>query len=192
MKKTALICCLVVVTIAMLVGAAPNSSADMPQYTTDHQLLRPENYRDWVFLSSGLGMNYSPAPGTHDLFTNVFVPRWAYDEFQKSGKWPEKTMFVVEEREAQSRGSINKHGNFQTDFAGMGVEVKDKSAFPEQWAYFNFGEDTKSATANPKAGCFNCHDAHAAVEHSFVQFYPTLKATAKKYGTYNAEREKVD
>ena len=39
--------------------------------------------------------------------------------------------------------------------------------------------------------CWSCHDAHAAVEHTFVQFYPTLKVVAKQFGTYNEEREKV-
>ena len=72
----------------------------MPEYTKDNQLLRPENYREWIYLSSGLGMSYSPAPGSHEMFTNVFVPQWAYQEFLKSGKWPDKTMFVVEERGA--------------------------------------------------------------------------------------------
>jgi hypothetical protein len=40
-------------------------------------------------------------------------------------------------------------------------------------------------------GCWSCHDAHAAVEHTFVQFYPTLKVVAKKFGTYNESREQV-
>ena len=38
---------------------------------------------------------------------------------------------------------------------------------------------------------WSCHDAHAAVEHTFVQFYPTLKVVAKKFGTYNEARELV-
>ena len=49
-----------------------------------------------------------------------------------------------------------------------------------------------AAGAMPKGnGCWSCHDAHAAVEHTFVQFYPTLKVVAKKFGTYNESREQV-
>ena len=33
-------------------------------------------------------------------------------------------------------------------------------------------------------GCYACHDAHAAVEHTFVQFYPTLIPVAKAKGTF--------
>jgi hypothetical protein len=177
----------------LLMGAAKEPPSDQPQYTGKNELLRPADYRNWIFLSSGFGMTYNPAAGGHDMFSNVFVPQWAYDEFLNSGKWPEKTMFVVEERGADSRQSINQHGHYQTtDLMGIGVEVKDSSHFPEKWAYFGFDSDTKSAAPNPKEGCFQCHDAHAAVEHTFVQFYPTLKPVAQKYGSYNSEREKIE
>ena len=171
---------------------APHSSSAapqyMPQYTKDNRLVRPEGYREWIFLSSGLGMSYS-APAGQGGFTNVFVPPAAYREFMASGKWPDKTIFVVEERSASSKGSINKAGHFQTDFEGMGVEVKDETRFPDKWAYFGFGPDTKTAAANPKAGCWQCHNDNAAVEHTFVQFYPTLKPVAMKFGTYRQAAE---
>ena len=182
---------LLVVALAatVLLAASPDSTPGRPQYTGDNQLLRPSDYREWIFVSSGLGMSYSTQPG-HEMFTNVFVPQWAYQEFLKSGKWPDKTMFVVEDRGSTSKGSINKLGHYQTDSMGIGVEVKD-ARFPDKWAYFNFDEDTKSASANPKAGCWTCHEEHAAVEHSFVQFYPTLKPVAKKFGTYREAAENV-
>jgi len=188
MKQALWLSIAIVMCLGLLQAAGPDSPSTMPRYTSDNQLLPPDNYREWIYLSSGLGMNYRPAPGSHDMFTNVFVPQWAYQEFLKSGRWPDKTMLVVEERGAQSKGSINKHGNFQTDLMGMGVEVKD-SQFPDKWEYFNFDEDTKSAKANPKAGCWQCHEDHGAVEHTFVQFYPTLKPVAKKFGTYKQAAE---
>lgn len=190
MKRILLLETVILVSFFLLLGTAPNSSPDTPQYLADNALVRPESYREWIFLSSGLGMSYSENAG-HEMFTNVFVPQWAYKQFLQSGTWPDKTMFVVEERYSESRGSINKHGKYQTNSMGIGVEVKDEKHFPEKWAYFNFGEDTKSAKANPKPGCWECHENHAAVEHTFVQFYPTLKPVAQKFGTYRQEREKV-
>jgi len=190
-----LLACAVLLAAAAgaLYAAGPAADNDHPQFTKDNQLVKPENYRDWVFLSSGLGMSYSPEAGGHEMFTNVFVPRWQYDAFLDSGKWPDKSIFVVEERGEATKGSINKHGHFQTtELMGIGVEVKDEGRFPEKWAYFNFDDNTKSASPNPKEGCWRCHEDHAAVEHSFVQFYPTLKPVAQKFGTYRAEREKVD
>jgi hypothetical protein len=35
------------------------------------------------------------------------------------------------------------------------------------------------------AGCNACHSKNAAVEHTFVQFYPTLLEIAKAKGTLN-------
>jgi hypothetical protein len=175
-----------------LLAAAPVENSSKPQYDAKGQLLRPSDYREWIFLSAGYGMNYSPAPGSHEMFTNAFVPRWAYREFLNSGKWPQQTIFVIDERDAQSKGSINKTGHFQTDLMGLVVEVKDSSRFPETWAYFTFDADGKTAEAMPKGNpCWSCHEAHAAVEHTFVQFYPTLKPVAKKYGVYDEKMEQV-
>jgi hypothetical protein len=191
MKK---ILCLVVLGVFCLgvLAAAPEEKMPKPQYDEKGQLLRPTDYREWMFLSAGYGMNYSPEPGSHEMFTNVFVQRWAYDEFAKSGKWPEQSMFVIDERDAASRSSINQKGHYQTDLMGLAVEVKDSTRNPDKWAYYGFAADSKSSGAMAHGNnCWACHDAHAAVEHTFVQFYPTLKVVAKKFGTYNEEREKV-
>src|ERR1700737_3143703 len=93
------------------------------------------------------GNELQPVSRGHEMFTNVFVPQWSYRQFLANGKWPDKTIFVVEERGSQSEGSINKTGHFQSDLMGMGIEVKDESRFPEKWAYFNFGVDKKTAGA---------------------------------------------
>lgn len=165
-------------------GAAPQRSDSLPQYTAQNQLVRPENYREWIYLSSGLGMAYSPSPNSAPLFTNVFVAPEAYRKFVATGTWPEKTMFVLEERAASSKGSINQGGHFQTELRGIAVAVKDSSRYSGKWAYFNFGLDEKTATANPPDSCWSCHNTHGAVDNTFVQFYPTLKPIAVKFGTY--------
>jgi hypothetical protein len=177
----------------VLLVAAPEENSPKPQYDAKGNLLRPADYRDWEFLSAGYGMNYSPAPGSHELFTNVFVQRWAYEKFLQSGKWPEQSMFVIDERDAESKGSINKKGHFQTDLMGLAVEVKDATRNPDKWAYYGFEPNDKTAQAMSKGNeCWSCHDQHAAVEHTFVQFYPTLKPVAKKFSTYNEAREQVE
>jgi hypothetical protein len=190
--KTILCSMLALAACLVLLGAAPDKKMAKPQYDEKGQLVRPADYREWMFLSAGFGMNYSPGPDSHEMFTNVFVQRWAYDEFANSGKWPEQTTFVIDERDAASRSSINQKGHYQTDLMGLAVEVKDSAKNPDKWAYYAFSADGKSAGAMPHGnGCWSCHDAHAAVEHTFVQFYPTLKVVAKKYGTYNEAREQV-
>jgi hypothetical protein len=158
--------------------------ADGPQFSGDGKLLRPAAYRKWVFLSSGFGMSYSQnasdAPD-HLMFTNVFVPPADYDYFLDHGRWPDRTILVLEIYGSQSKGSINQSGHFQTEFMGLDVEVKDASRFADKWAYFGFDTTQSSAAATTpgKNDCWSCHDQNAAVEHTFVQFYPSLLAIAK-------------
>lgn len=156
---------------------------DRPQYVGNN-LIRPQGYREWIFLSSGLGMSYSASSNANPQFTNVFVPQWAYKQFVATGQWPERTLFVLEERSSETKGSINKGGRFQTELNGLAVEVKDDQRFPDNWAYFSFPGGTEDAAPKPREDCWQCHDANAAVEHTFVQFYPTLKPIARKFGTY--------
>ena len=94
-------------------------------------------------------------------------------------------MFVLEVYGSTSRGSINRHGSYQTGLAGLDVEVKDESRFPDKWAYFNFSETSNTAGADTpsKNECWTCHEQNAAVEHSFVQFYPELLEIARRKGT---------
>src|SRR5258708_6675998 len=79
----------------------------------------------------------------------------------------------------------NKHGSYQTDFEGLDVEVKDEARFADKWAYFNFDGtgNTASAMTPSMNDCWKCHDQNAAVEHSFVQFYPELLEIARAKGT---------
>jgi len=178
----------------LFAGPKSKVASDGPQYGKNNELLRPANYRDWVYLSTGLGMNYGatsedPSP----LFTNVFVNPSSYKAFLATGKWPNGTIWVVEERGSATKGSINKVGHYQTeDLMGLGVEVKD-SRFPDTWTYFGF-DATKQSTAAvtpAKNACYHCHEDHGAVEHTFVQFYPTLKPIAEKFGVYKKDREQV-
>jgi len=185
---------LTALSLVLLLGVGafarePGAKPVSPRYAADGRLERPADYRDWVYLSSGLGMTYNPGGSDHEpLFTNVFVTPAAYREFTATGKWPEKAMFVVEERSSSSRGSINQGGRFQADLMGLAVEVKDSSRFPEQWGYFTFDAASTSGKLAAKDRCWQCHDEHAAVEHSFVQFYPTLQPIARKFGAYREPR----
>jgi len=157
----------------------------MPQFAADGKLVRPAGYRKWAYLSSGYGMSYSQGNSDHLMFTNVFVTPSSYDYYVEHGTWHDKTMFVLEIYGSASKGSINLHGNYQSSFMGLDVEVKDEKRFADKWAYFNFDgtEGSSGATTPSKNDCWKCHDQNAAVEHSFVQFYPELLEIAKKKAT---------
>jgi Cytochrome P460 len=164
------------------------ASTDAPSYAANGDMLPLPNYREWIYLTSGIDMSYSPKAAEmpdHSMFDNVFVNPAAYRSFLATGRWPEKTVMVLEVREAKTKGSINQRGHFQgTDLMGFEVHVKDASRFPNKWAFFDFDSPDKNGTLIPEgAPCYTCHAAHAAVDTTFVQFYPTLLPVAQKKGT---------
>jgi hypothetical protein len=159
-----------------------------PSYTGDGAMLPPTNYREWIYLTSGIDMSYTPMPAgmkDHSTFDNVFVNPEAYRSFLATGAWPDKTVIVLEAREARSKGSINQSGHFQAgDVMDLEVHVKDQARFGGKWAFFSFDSPGSNGTLIPRgAPCYTCHAAHAAVDTTFVQFYPTLLPVAQKKGT---------
>lgn len=172
---------------------SPATAGDgVVKYTPAGELIKPADFREWVFLSSGLGMTYTPpneaaaAASRPPSFTNVYVNPASYRAFMKSGTWPDQTMFILEIRGSASEGSINLGGRYQTELRAIEAEVKDSSK-PGTWAFYNFGATADKVAALPtSAPCYSCHGANTAVEHTFVQFYPTLLEVAKAKGTLNA------
>ena len=158
-----------------------------PAYAANGDLLPLKDYREWIYLTSGIDMSYSPKAMEmdHSMFDNVFVKPTAYRSFLATGTWPDKTVMVLEVRGAKSKGSINQRGHFQdTDVMGFEVHVKDEARFPGKWAFFEFDSPGMNGTLVPQAApCYTCHAAHAAVDTTFVQFYPTLLPIAKAKGT---------
>ncbi|HMH30508.1 MAG TPA: cytochrome P460 family protein [Steroidobacteraceae bacterium] len=167
-------------------GDSTETPIRAPVYTKDGRLTLPENYREWVYLSSGFDMAYSPMAMGHHMFDNVFVEPGAYKAFLATGTWPDKTMLVLEVRGAVNKGSINKNGNYQsTEVMGREVHVKD-SANLQGWGFFGFESDEPAKMTPRTADCYSCHAAHAAVDNTFVQFYPTLLPIATTKGTLSA------
>jgi hypothetical protein len=176
----------------LAVSGPTETTIRSPVYTEDGRLALPEDYREWVYLSTGFDMSYNPMAMTgHHMFDNVFVEPGAYKAFLATGTWPDKTMLVLEVRGAIDKGSINKNGNYQsTNVMGREVHVKD-SAHLQGWAFFGFESDKPAKMIPRTADCYTCHAAHAAVDNTFVQFYPTLLPIATAKGTlseaYKAE-----
>src|SRR6266536_1843910 len=187
--KIALLTATVLFSLMALNQTATEPSSAGPEYTSDGELKLPEGYREWVYLSTGFDMSYSPAASQmdHHKFDNVFVNPEAYKSFLEKGTWPDKTILVLEVRGAGGKGSINQKGKFQsTERMGLEAHVKDEARFPGKWAFFGF-DDSKTAKLVPtQAACYSCHSDHAAVDTTFVQFYPTLLPIAKSKGTLSA------
>jgi hypothetical protein len=165
-------------TVFVVAGQVATARMPLPEYDASGALLRPRDFEHWMFVGANIGMSYSQedskGPGE---FHSIYMQREAYAEYVKTGKFPEKTMFVLAVYDPQQKVSINKSGYFEGDLAGMAASVKDHERFPEGWAYYAFDSAAPGAkaAASPKPMCFDCHDRHADDDHVFVQFHTVLR-----------------
>lgn len=176
-----------------------------PRYTDAGELMRPgEQYRQWVFLGSSLGLGYSRAVAQDTVreetdverpaenvgfFHNVYMNPEAYDHYSETGRFADGTVMILDvyaAKDREPRGIVTR-GHYQSQRVGFEVAVKnsrrpDGSQTP--WAYYSFSNmggpllDTAKAHAN--ATCYDCHDQHAEDDHVWSQFYPTLQALKKE------------
>jgi len=167
--------------------ASTPDAGDGPVYTASGELKFPEKYREWIFLTSGVDMSYTATTDpTHSVFDNVFVNPSAYQAFLKTGTWPDKTVLILEVRGAEGASSINKRGHTQSaETPRVEVHVKDSSK--DGWTFYGFTNQVSGKPFERTASCYTCHQQHAAVDTTFVQFYPTLLGKAKEKGTLSAE-----
>ncbi len=165
-------------------------SSNVPAYTKEGDLIAPANYREWIYLTSGIDMSYAAqAAGAqtpdHSIFDNVFINPESYRSFLITGKWPDKTTMILEVRGAENPVSINKRGHTQsTEIMGIEIHVKDNG----KWSFYDLSGNDPTAKLIPRpADCYSCHEAHAAVDTTFVQFYPTLLPLAQQKHTLSEE-----
>lgn len=159
------------------------SSVQGPRFEGERTLLRPDDYREWVFLSSSLGLRYAsdPAAGTHgaEVYHNVYLNPAAYQEFLRSGRFPDGTMLVLELMSSEVKQEPGLQGSYQKERVGLEASVKDRRRFETTWAYFSFdGGDSKwkeRADPFPPERCWSCHHQRAETDHVFTQFYPPLR-----------------
>ncbi len=186
MRVRTLLALLAPVLAAPLVGASDGGG---PVFTAAGDLVPPADYREWVFLSSGVDMSYTdrPAMAGASMFDNVFVNPEAWRAFKATGHWPDKTIFVLENRGAETKGSINKQGHYQNgELMGAEAHVRDDARFKGGWGFYDLDGPGPAKMIPYEAQCYACHQAHGAVDTTFTQFYPTAKAVAVAKGTYKA------
>ena len=165
----------------------PATASDGPTYTAAGELKQPANYREWIFLTSGIDMSYKAGATNTDgmsMFDNVFVNPSAYRSFQQTGTWPDGTVLILEQRGGEGAKSINKVGKTQSK-ERMGFEVHVKDAAHGGWSFYSFDDSTTAKAIPHTAACYTCHEQHAAVDTTFVQFYPTLQSVAEAHKTWS-------
>ncbi len=176
--------------IVGLIVATAISSVAQPRFDDAGNLLRPEGYREWIYVGTPVTPNdmndgKAPFPEFHNVY--IHPSSWAY--FKKTGNFPDGAILVKELISVGSKAATSGKGYFMGEYIGLEATVKDAKRFakePGNWAYFSFTNPDHSlpvkptAKAFPTAACAACHQAAAADDMVFTQYYPVLRAAKPK------------
>jgi len=155
-----------------------------PTFNDKGELLRPDiSYREWVYIGTALTPNeLNPPEAPFPEFHNVYIHPSDFDHWKRTGTFPDGTVIIKELVLVGATQAVSGKGYFMGDFTGLEATIKDSKRFkdePGNWAYFSFGHSyplADSAQAFPSPACNACHEASAADDFVFTQFYPVLRA----------------
>lgn len=175
--------------LAALIGAAPSPAPqDKPSFGADNELQRPDfGFRRWIYLGTPLTPNeLNPPEAPFPEFHNVYIHPGDFDHYSRTGEFRDGTVIIKELVSVGSKSATSGKGYFMGEFIGLEVAVKDSRRFrdePGYWGYYSFGHSyplkdrsTPQATVN----CNACHQANAADDWVFTQYYPVMRAAKPK------------
>ena len=164
------------------------------QFTEDGQLIRPDNWREWIYVGmpvtpNALNGGQAVLPETQ----TVYIDPTSWKHWRETGTFRDGTMFAVEltllmtdgAHEDGSTEQLTGRGFFQDDFSGLQFAIKDSERFadePGNWAYFSTAIGARESdypgtmAALPTEACNSCHEANGAQDWVFTQLYPVLRS----------------
>ena len=187
-----------VVLAIIVAGPWPAGAQDKtytPEFTSDKSLKIPEGkiWREWPFVGTPLtpnALNGGQAPFPE--FHIVYIDPVSWEHYKKTGKFREGTVLAKELTRVRAPDGANEDGStdevsgtgyFMGEFSGFEITIKSKERYPNEpgnWAYYTFGHQpepyNQTAKTQPAKACNACHEAAAAEDFVFTQFYPVLRA----------------
>ncbi len=174
---------------------AQAQNAYMPEFTSDKQLKLPEGkiWREWLYVGglvtpNALNDGEAPFPEHHIVYIDPVS--WAH--YKKTGEFREGTVIAKELTRVRAPDGANENGStdevsgtgyFMSEYSGFEITIKSKKLYPDEpgnWAYYTFGHQPEpynpTAKRQPAEACNACHEAAAAKDFVFTQFYPVLRA----------------
>ena len=175
---TAAVPCLAVLPIA----CANLMGGKYTEFNDKGELLRPNDYRSWVYVGTPLTPNdMNNGNAAFPEFHSVYIDPTSFEHYKNTGEFREGTVLVKELVSVGSKQAVSGKGYFMGEFLGLEATIKSKERFPNEpgyWAYFSYGHEyplADSAKAFPAASCNSCHESSAADDFVFTQYYPVLR-----------------
>jgi hypothetical protein len=95
----------------------PILNAQKPAFESKTTLVRPLNYREWIFVGSSRGLSYAQNPPatapSNEMYHNVYITPEAYREFAKTGKFPEGSMLAMEMASSDTKREPGLQGSYE-------------------------------------------------------------------------------
>lgn len=150
------------------------------RYTADNELLRPRNYREWVFIGASVTPNdLNDGSPAFPEFHNVYIDPASWAHWKKTGDFRNGTVIVKELVGVGSNAAVSGNGYFPGEFNGIAAMVKDDKRFadrPENWAFFGFASyEARNGNIQADESCSSCHKENAGQDMVFTQYYPVLR-----------------
>lgn len=151
----------------------------------DGELQRPVGYREWVYVGTPVTPNdLNNGKAAFPEHHNVYMHPASWKHWKRTGEFKDGTILVKELVSVGAKSAVSGNGYFQGEFIGLEATVKSSRHFPDEpgnWAYFSFSTEgmeslKASAAPFPTTSCNACHQASAADDFVFTQYYPVLRA----------------
>lgn len=148
-------------------------------------LKRPTGYREWIYVGTPVTPNdMNDGKAAFPEHHNVYMDPKSWKHWKETGEFRDGTILMKELVSVGSKTAVSGNGYFQGEYIGLEAAIKSKKHFadePGNWAYFSFSQPDHSALkseAEPfaTASCNGCHQAAAADDFVFTQYYPVLRA----------------
>lgn len=150
-----------------------------PSYDADGKIVIPENMDRWPTVGTTYALSYEGDGGT--TLNAVRLDPDSYDAYVKTGKYPVGAIFALEVRTPVTEVAPAKGGKTQGAVVARSLHVKDEKGGPGTWTFYAYGAGSKTGVAIPRSqACYSCHEEHATVDTTFMQYYPALKEARER------------
>jgi len=182
-----LACLTVIMLVSMMVIAQPQAEAkEHAKFDKDGNLIQPKDFewRKWMYVGTPVTPNsLNPPEAPFPEFHNVYMDPSSFEHYSKTGEFPDGTLLIKELVSVGATKAVSGNGFFEGDFIGLEAAYKSNKRYPDEpggWVYFSFSHKPppypESAKLQPAASCNACHQAAAAEDWVFTQYYPVLRA----------------
>lgn len=194
LKKAGTVAILVLGAVSAVTSTqAKEQKSGYYKFNQKGELVRPDDYRSWVFAGTGTTPKALDPNVLFPDFQNVYIDPVGYRFWKQNGYFRDGTIFVKELIRKGETNSPVGTGFFQGEAYSLSITVKDSKRYPDApggWQYFKFADYEKGVLTKTSAalggGCIACHASAKAGHGPFVELYMPMR-DAKGFGKGSPE-----